>query len=136
MRVLVAAGGTVGHLAPALAVADTLTRDGAHVEFAVSTRPTDIQVVRARGYVAHPFPIGGLPRRPGLPQLRAIWQAVTAVPRSLRIVRGVRADAVLAGGGFVSAPVALAAWPARVPVVVTEADAHLGLANRISARVA
>lgn len=131
-----AAGGTAGHLAPALAVADELRARGAHVEFAVSTRPADADTVAAHGYVSHTFPIGGLPRTPGVAQFRAIWRALAAVPRCMGIVRRVQPDVLLAGGGYVSAPAAIASRMLRVPVVVTEADAHLGLANRISARVA
>lgn len=134
MRVLVAAGGTAGHLAPAIAIADELRDAGHEVTFAASSGRRDDELVAAAGYDADLFEIGGLPRRPGLGQLRAIFRAATAVFVALGIVRRRRPDVVLAGGGFVSAPVAIAAWLRRVPVVTTEADAHLGLANRISAR--
>lgn len=135
MRVLVAAGGTAGHLAPAIAVADELRDVGHHVVFAASSGRRDEQLVAQAGYEVDLFAIGGLPRRIGIAQLRAIGRAAGAVFASLRIVRRRQPDVVLAGGGFVSAPVAIAAWLLRVPVVTTEADAHLGLANRISGRV-
>ena len=135
LRVLVAAGGTAGHLAPALAVADELRAAGHDVAFAASSGRRDAELVGARGYEADLFAIGGLPRKPGLAQLRAIGRAAGAVVASMRIVRRRRPDVLLAGGGFVSAPVAIAARLMRVPVVTTEADAHLGLANRISGRV-
>lgn len=131
-----AAGGTAGHLAPALAVADELRSRGHHVSFATSRGRGDESRVAARGFDAHSFAISGLPRRPGIAQLRAVARAVLAVGVSIRLVRAVRPDAVLAGGGFVSTPVAIAARLGRVPVIVTEADAHLGLANRMSARSA
>ncbi|MCZ4496233.1 MAG: UDP-N-acetylmuramate/alanine ligase, partial [Thermoleophilia bacterium] len=133
---LVAAGGTAGHLAPALAVADELRAAGHDVAFAASSGRRDADLLAERGYESDLFAIGGLPRRPGVAQLRAIFQAIGAVGMCLRIVRRRRPDVVLAAGGFVSAPAALAARLLRVPVVATEADAHLGLANRISGRVA
>jgi len=135
LRVLVAAGGTAGHLAPALAVADELRAAGHDVAFAASSGRRDAELVGERGYEVDLFAIGGLPRRPGLAQLRAIARAAGAVGSSVRIVRRRRPDVLLAGGGFVSAPVAIAARLLRVPVVTTEADAHLGLANRISGRL-
>ncbi|MCW2926518.1 MAG: Multifunctional fusion protein [Thermoleophilia bacterium] len=134
LRVLVAAGGTAGHLAPALAVADVLRDAGHDVRFAASSGRRDAELIGARGYEAELFQIGGLPRRPGLAQLRAVFRAATAVFTCVGIVRRARPDVLLAGGGFVSAPAALAARLVGVPVVTTEADAHLGLANRISGR--
>lgn len=136
LRVLVAAGGTAGHLAPALAVADELRDAGHDVAFAASSGRRDADMIGLHGYEADLFAIGGLPRRPGLAQVRAITRATLAVFACLRIVRRRRPDVLLAGGGFVSAPVALAARLLRIPVVATEADAHLGLANRISGRLA
>ncbi len=135
LRVLVAAGGTAGHLAPALAIADELRAAGHDVAFAASSGRRDSELIAARGYEADLFKVGGLPRRPGPAQLRAIVRAFVAVVASLRIVRQRRPDVLLAGGGFVSAPVAVAARLLSVPVVTTEADAHLGLANRISGRL-
>jgi UDP-N-acetylmuramate--alanine ligase len=135
LRVLVAAGGTAGHLAPAIAVADELRDAGHTVTFAASSGRRDEELLERAGYESDLFAIGGLPRRPGIAQLRAIARAIGAVPASARIVRRRRPDVLLAGGGFVSAPVAIAARLLRVPVVTTEADAHLGLANRISGRL-
>jgi UDP-N-acetylglucosamine--N-acetylmuramyl-(pentapeptide) pyrophosphoryl-undecaprenol N-acetylglucosamine transferase len=135
LRVLVAAGGTAGHLAPALAIADELRGAGHDVAFAASSGRRDAELIGARGYESDLFAIGGLPRKPGLAQLRAIVRAVGAVFACMRIVRRRRPDVLLAGGGFVSAPAAVAARLRRIPVVTTEADAHLGLANRMSGRM-
>ena len=135
LRVLVAAGGTAGHLAPAIAVADELRAAGHEVRFAASRGRRDHLLLAEHGYDADLFTIGGLPRRPGLAQLRAIGRALLAVIACMRIVRRTRPDVLLAGGGFVSAPAAIAAWMRGVPVVTTEADAHLGLANRIAGRL-
>lgn len=106
------------------------------MEFAASSGRRDADLIAARGYRSHLFAIGGLPRRFGVGQLTAIARALGAVRACRRIIREVRPDVVLAGGGFVAAPAAIAARSARIPVVATEADAHLGLANRISGRVA
>jgi len=77
--------------------------------------------------------VEGFPRRPGLRLARAVALAAAAVPACVRILRRRRPDVVLGGGGYVAGPVALAARALRIPVALMEADAHLGLANRLAA---
>jgi UDP-N-acetylglucosamine--N-acetylmuramyl-(pentapeptide) pyrophosphoryl-undecaprenol N-acetylglucosamine transferase len=66
----------------------------------------------------------------------ALALAAAAVPRAVRALRRRRANAVIGGGGYVAGPVALAAWLLRIPVLLTEADSHLGMANRLAAPLA
>lgn len=134
LRVVVAAGGTAGHLVPALATAETLRAGGHTVVFLTSERPGDERVVERAGFESHAIDVKPLPRRIGVGQVRALWTAFRAALRARSFIRSFAPDVVLAGGGFVSTPAAVAAGWAKVPVVVTEADAHLGLANRISVR--
>src|SRR6185312_10027729 len=65
--------------------------------------------------------------------LRALALAALAVVSSRRLLKRLRPDAVMGGGGYVAGPVALAALTLRIPVVLTEADSHLGLTNRMLA---
>jgi UDP-N-acetylglucosamine--N-acetylmuramyl-(pentapeptide) pyrophosphoryl-undecaprenol N-acetylglucosamine transferase len=129
---LIAAGGTAGHVRPALAVADALRERGVSVTFAGSKDRVESQLVPEAGYELDTFAVSGLPREPGLAQLRAAWRAARAPFAALRILRRRRPDIVLGGGGYVAGPVVLAAWLRRVPAALTEADAHLGLANRLA----
>jgi UDP-N-acetylglucosamine--N-acetylmuramyl-(pentapeptide) pyrophosphoryl-undecaprenol N-acetylglucosamine transferase len=85
------------------------------------------------GYEFDAFSVRGLPRRPGLALLRAGVQAALAALACLRILRRRNPDVVLGGGGYVAGPMVLAAGLRRVPAALTEADAHLGLANRLAA---
>ena len=101
--------------------------------FAGSPDRVESQLVPESGYELDTFRVSGLPRRPGLAQLRASWLAARAPFAALRILARRRPDVVLGGGGFVAGPVVLAAWLRRVPAALTEADAHLGLANRLAA---
>lgn len=78
----------------------------------------------------------GLERRFTLANLRTLWLTIAAVPRAFRILGRRRAQAVIGGGGYLAGPVALAAWLRRIPVVLTEADSHLGLANRLASPLA
>src|SRR5436190_19559449 len=101
LRCLIAAGGTVGHVAPALAVAEALQRRGVLVTFAGSPDRVEATLVPERGYTFDSFSVSGLPRRPGLDLLRAAGQAFTAPASCLRILRERRPDVVLGAGGYV-----------------------------------
>jgi UDP-N-acetylglucosamine--N-acetylmuramyl-(pentapeptide) pyrophosphoryl-undecaprenol N-acetylglucosamine transferase len=85
------------------------------------------------GFELDTFRITGLPRRPGAAQLRALMLAGRAPRACARILAFRQPDVVLGGGGYVAGPMVYAAWRKRIPAAVTEADAHLGLANRIAA---
>jgi UDP-N-acetylglucosamine--N-acetylmuramyl-(pentapeptide) pyrophosphoryl-undecaprenol N-acetylglucosamine transferase len=135
-RFLIAAGGTVGHVAPALAVAEALRRRGGLVTFAGSPDRVEARLVPERGYEFDPFAVSGLPRRLGIEFARAGGRALAAPVACLRILRRRRPDAVLGAGGYVAGPMVLAARLERIPCALTEADAHLGLANRLAAPLA
>jgi UDP-N-acetylglucosamine--N-acetylmuramyl-(pentapeptide) pyrophosphoryl-undecaprenol N-acetylglucosamine transferase len=116
-----------------LAVADALRARAAEVAFIGGDR-TERELVPAAGYPFERLAVSALDRRNPLRALRAIVRAAAAVVRARRLLRGV--DAVMGGGGYVAGPVALAATLRRIPVVLTEADSHLGLANRALAPLA
>jgi UDP-N-acetylglucosamine--N-acetylmuramyl-(pentapeptide) pyrophosphoryl-undecaprenol N-acetylglucosamine transferase len=126
---VIAAGGTAGHVVPALAVADALRARGAQVTFIGGGR-AEAQLVPAAGYPLRTIAVVGLDRRNPLRAARALALAARAFLRARALLRELEPDAVLGGGGYVSGPVGLAALTRRVPVVLTEADSHLGLANR------
>src|SRR5438270_1865479 len=130
-RVLIAAGGTAGHVVPALAVAGELRARGAHVEFAGGDR-IEAQLVPEAGYVLHRYPISGFPRKPSPGLVAAAWRAGRAPFRCRRIIREVRPDVVFGAGGYASGPVLAAARAAKVPSALLEVDAHMGLANRLA----
>jgi UDP-N-acetylglucosamine--N-acetylmuramyl-(pentapeptide) pyrophosphoryl-undecaprenol N-acetylglucosamine transferase len=131
-RIVIAAGGTAGHVVPALAVADALRAEGATVVFVGGERAERTLVPKA-GYELRTIPVEGLSRSNPLKAARAVAKAVAAVFGTLRILRAVRPGAVMGGGGYVAGPVGLAAVLLRIPLVLTEADSHLGLANRLLA---
>jgi UDP-N-acetylglucosamine--N-acetylmuramyl-(pentapeptide) pyrophosphoryl-undecaprenol N-acetylglucosamine transferase len=132
LRCLIAAGGTAGHVLPALAVADELRRRGVTVTFAGSPDRAEARLVPEAGYELDTFAVAGLPRRPGPRLIRTLPTIVRAVRASGRILERRGPHVVLGGGGFVSGPVVVAAARRRIPAAITEADAHLGLANRLS----
>jgi len=132
---VIAAGGTAGHVVPALAVAEALRGEGAEVAFIGGER-AEAQLVPAAGFPLLSISVEGLSRSNPLRALRAVLRAARALPRARVLLRELRADAVLGGGGYVAGPVGLAALSLRVPLVLSEADSHLGLTNRLLARFA
>jgi len=132
LRCVIAAGGTAGHVLPALAVADALRRREATVTFAGSPDRAEARLVPEAGYELDTFAISGLPRRPGVEQLRAVLRAARSTRECTRIVARRKPHVVLGAGGYVAGPVVYTAWRKRIPAALTEADAHLGLANRLA----
>jgi UDP-N-acetylglucosamine--N-acetylmuramyl-(pentapeptide) pyrophosphoryl-undecaprenol N-acetylglucosamine transferase len=135
MRIAIAAGGTAGHVVPALAIAGALRARGAEVEFVGGER-AEAELVPAAGYPLHRLAVAGLDRSNPLRAARAGALAAVAVPRARRLLRRIGADAAIGGGGYVAGPVGLAAASLRLPLFLTEADSHLGIANRLLAPLA
>jgi UDP-N-acetylglucosamine--N-acetylmuramyl-(pentapeptide) pyrophosphoryl-undecaprenol N-acetylglucosamine transferase len=134
--IVIAAGGTAGHVMPALAVAEELVLRGATVSFAGTPGRIEATLVPKAGYPFDGFQCDGLERRPSLELVRTLVRDAAAPLACARILRRRKAVAVLGGGGFVAGPMLAAARALRVPSVLTEADAHLGLANRLAAPLA
>jgi UDP-N-acetylglucosamine--N-acetylmuramyl-(pentapeptide) pyrophosphoryl-undecaprenol N-acetylglucosamine transferase len=120
---------------PALAIADALRAEGAEVEFVGGER-AEAELVPAAGYPFHPLPVRGIDRRNPFKALRAIGLAVAATLRARRLLKRIGADVAIGGGGYVAGPVGLAARSLGLPLVLTEADSHLGIANRMLAPLA
>lgn len=132
VRCLIAAGGTAGHVLPSLAVAEALRARGVTVTFAGSPDRVEARLVPEAGYELDTFEISGFPRRPSLALLRSLIRAGRAPRACAAILRRRRPHVVLGGGGYVAGPMVYAAWRRRLPAALTEADAHLGLANRLA----
>jgi UDP-N-acetylglucosamine--N-acetylmuramyl-(pentapeptide) pyrophosphoryl-undecaprenol N-acetylglucosamine transferase len=131
-RIVIGAGGTAGHVVPALAVAEALRDEGAEVVFIGGER-AELELVPAAGYELHRLRVVPLPRRRPLKAARAALIDAAAVSRARRLVRMLAPGAALGAGGYVAGPVGLGAVLRRVPLVLMEADSHLGLTNRLLA---
>ena len=101
--------------------------------FAGSPERVEARLVPEAGFELDPFRVVGFPRRPGIALARALVLAARATRESGRILARRRPHAVLGAGGFVAGPMVFAAWRRRIPAALTEADARLGLANRLAA---
>jgi UDP-N-acetylglucosamine--N-acetylmuramyl-(pentapeptide) pyrophosphoryl-undecaprenol N-acetylglucosamine transferase len=129
---VIAAGGTAGHVVPAIAVADALRAEGADVRFVGGER-AEVELVPAAGYEIDALNIEGISRSNPLKAARAVGKAGAALFAAGRLLRRHGVDAVVGGGGYAAGPVGLAAVLRGTPLVLTEADSHLGLTNRLLA---
>jgi len=134
--VLIMAGGTGGHVFPALAVARVLRERGIPVVWLGAPGSMESRLVPANGFPIEWVRVAGV-RGKGLKTwLFAPWRIVKAVAQSLRVLRRVRPRSVLGLGGYVSGPGGIAAWLLRVPLLIHEQNAVAGLTNRALARLA
>lgn len=116
-----------------MAVADELRASGAEVSFLGTRERIEAELVPAAGYEIDFFEVRGIDRRNPLRAARAGLEALGAVGAARKALRRRGADVVIGGGGYVAGPAGLAAILNRTPLVLTEADSHLGLANRLLA---
>ncbi len=100
--------------------------------FAGSPDRVESRLVPEAGFELDTFAVSGFPRRIGIGLVRSLSQAVRAPFACSRILARRRPDVVLGGGGYVAGPMVLAARLRGIPAALTEADAHLGLANRLA----
>ena len=113
-RVLIAAGGTAGHVVPALAVADELRARDADIVWLGGER-SEAELVPAAGYPLRQVAVRGLSRSNPLAAARAAALAARATARAAKVLRAERPDVVFGGGGYVAGPAGLAAVARRVP---------------------
>lgn len=134
--ILIMAGGTGGHVYPALAIADALLDRGQPVIWLGTERGLEARVVVAQGIPVEWLKVQGLRRRGLLGWLVAPIRVGMAVFAATRILRRVRPRLVIGMGGFASGPGGVAARLLRVPLVIHEQNAAAGLTNRLLTRVA
>ncbi len=138
ISVVLAGGGTAGHVEPAMAVADALSAldPGVRITALGTARGLETRLVPERGYdleLISPVP---LPRKPTGDLLRLPLRVRRAVRQTRAVLDNVGADVIIGFGGYVALPAYLAARRRRVPVVIHEANASAGWANRVGARSA
>ncbi|HXA95041.1 MAG TPA: UDP-N-acetylglucosamine--N-acetylmuramyl-(pentapeptide) pyrophosphoryl-undecaprenol N-acetylglucosamine transferase [Candidatus Dormibacteraeota bacterium] len=137
MRVVIAGGGTGGHTSPGLAVAARLRAVGVDVHWIGSRQGIEARRVPEAGLPFHAIPVGKLRRYwdwQNVPDLAV--RAPAGLAQAWRLLRRLKPDLLLATGGFVALPPALAARTLRIPVVVHEQTSVPGLANRVAGRFA
>jgi UDP-N-acetylglucosamine--N-acetylmuramyl-(pentapeptide) pyrophosphoryl-undecaprenol N-acetylglucosamine transferase len=136
MKILIAGGGTGGHLFPALAVAEAFKeRDRSNrIVFAGSRRGLEAKVVAREGYELKTIDAGALKGKGVRGKLRSLAAIPNSLWQSWMLLRSVRPELVLGVGGYASGPVVLAAWAAGYKTAIHEQNSFAGLSNRILGR--
>ena len=129
-RALIAAGGTGGHVYPALAVAGALSEQGWIVEWIGTERGIEHRLVPASGIPLHCLGVSGLRGKSLFDRARSLFRVIGGLWRSINIIKRVRPDIILGMGGYVAGPAGLAAWLTRYPLVIHEQNAVAGTTNR------
>lgn len=137
MRVLIAGGGTGGHLYPGIAVADEFCREDtdSDVLFVGTRRGIENRIIPGEGYRLETIPAGGIVNKAILSKIVSGIKILSGTIRSFFILRRFNPDVVIGVGGYASAPILSAAVILRVPTVILEQNLFPGLANRLLSRV-
>jgi UDP-N-acetylglucosamine--N-acetylmuramyl-(pentapeptide) pyrophosphoryl-undecaprenol N-acetylglucosamine transferase len=134
MRVILAGGGTGGHVIPALAIAEELRAHyEAQVLFVGTPRGIETRLVPAAGFGLHLIEVGALNRVSFATRLKTLWDLPRAVVASARLVREFGPDLMIGVGGYASGPAMLAAGMMNVPTIAFEPNVIPGFANRLVA---
>ena len=136
LRVLIAGGGTGGHLYPGIAVAEAIAAAGGEVPFVGTERGLETKLVPKAGFPLELVKVSGLKRMGAAGLLRGLGRLPGAFVESRRILRRLRPHVVLGVGGYASGPLVLAAALSGYPTVVQEQNSVPGFTNRILGRFA
>lgn len=135
-RALIMAGGTGGHVYPALAVAEALRARGWQVDWVGTSRGLESRVVPASGFALHTLPVRGLRGKGFGFRVGAVFRLLASLFNAVGLVRRLHPHVVLGMGGYASGPAGLAAWLLHRPVVIHEQNAVAGTTNRWLAPIA
>lgn len=130
-RVMIMAGGTGGHVFPALAVADELRTRGIEVRWMGTAAGIEARLVPAAGIQLNIISVQGLRGNGLLGWLTAPFKLIKAISEARQHIKTFQPEVVLGLGGFASGPGGIAAWLSRIPLVIHEQNAIAGLTNRL-----
>jgi UDP-N-acetylglucosamine--N-acetylmuramyl-(pentapeptide) pyrophosphoryl-undecaprenol N-acetylglucosamine transferase len=136
MKVILAGGGTGGHVIPAIAIAEELRKRGHTAGFVGTERGIEVRLVPKAGFPLYLVKIGALNRVSFATRLRTLINLPLSIFAAMRILRRFRAQAVIGVGGYAAGPATIAAVLLHIPVVLFEPNVVPGYANRAVARFA
>lgn len=138
LHILMAGGGTGGHVYPAIAIADAITtlRPDARVVFAGTEDRLEARAVPAAGYALHPITAQGVRRSLSAKNLMTPVRMLRGLLQSWRLVGAIEPDVAVGTGGYVAGPVLLAAWLRGRPLLIQEQNAYAGVTNRVLSHLA
>ena len=136
IKVLIAGGGTSGHINPAIAIADRIRvmDPQSEIEFCGTERGLESDIVPRSGYVMHPIRARGMPLKPSVKMAKAVGDFVAGRKSCISIIRTFKPDVVVGTGGYVCSPLISAAYHEHIPVLLHEQNAFPGRSNRLMSR--
>lgn len=134
-KLLIIAGGTGGHIFPALVVAETLKKQGVSIEWMGTEVGMERRLVNDR-FPMHFLPVSALRGKGWKTKLMAPFRVLRAVWLAYRCIQKINPDVVMGMGGYASGPGGIATWLLRKPLVIHEQNARAGLTNRLLSRLA
>lgn len=135
-RCLIMAGGTGGHVFPALAVAHALQEAGWHIEWLGTAERMEADVVPQHGFTLHFLPVKGLRGKGPTEGLKGLWALAESLVKAKQLITRIQPDLVIGFGGYASGPGGVAARLARVPLIIHEQNAAAGMTNKLLGRIA
>ncbi|MDC0715719.1 undecaprenyldiphospho-muramoylpentapeptide beta-N-acetylglucosaminyltransferase [Nannocystis bainbridge] len=135
LRVVIAGGGTGGHLFPGIALAEEIRARGGEVHFVGTARGIEARAVPESGYALELIDVAGIKGRGLAGLVRGLLRLPRAWLQSLRLLRRLRPDVVVGVGGYASGPVVATASMLRIPTAILEQNSIPGITNRILSRL-
>jgi len=138
IRIIIAGGGTGGHLFPAIAIAQEFMAKNSEnkVMFVSTGNPFELSVLHKAGFTLEKITAEGIKGRGLLRQLRSIWKIPMGIFESIRIIKNFKPDLVMGVGSYAAGPVAIGAWFMRKKLILHEQNILPGITNRILSRFA
>ncbi len=137
MKIVIAGGGTAGHVYPGISIADELSLEvpDCEIVFVGNASGIEAELIPEAGYSFHPIDVKGLRRSLSLGNAAALLKASSAVRQLRHLFNKMMPEAVVGTGGYVSAPAVFAAYTQKIPTLIHEQNAFPGMANKILSRL-
>lgn len=135
MRAILAAGGTAGHINPAIAIAAEIKQHGGEVLFIGNEKSMEKELVPKAGFEIKCIRVSGFQRRLTVKNIKTVYQAAESLVKTKKIIKEYKPDIVIGCGGYVSGPAVYSAASLKIPTLIHEQNAFPGLTNKILSKV-
>ncbi len=135
MKAILTAGGTAGHINPAIAIAKEITADGGQVLFIGNETGMETELVKKEGFEIKTIRVSGFKRSLSPKNIKTVWQAIKGISDTKKIIKEFAPDVVIGCGGYVSGSAVFAAAQKKIPTLIHEQNAFPGLTNKILAKM-
>ncbi len=135
MRAILAAGGTAGHINPAVAIAKKIVKNGGEVLFIGNEKGMEFELVPKEGFQIEGIKVSGFKRSLSYKNIKTVWQAIKGISDTRKIIKDFKPDIVIGCGGYVSGPAVFSAAQMKIPTLIHEQNAFPGLTTKILSKM-